>query len=181
MYFEHGAYGLMCYLPAWTVAVFLLILVLLALSEKVSRGEKEAFGRNLAYYACAMMAISSPISVIKTGRIFLPWSRLQFGWVHAAILIAAMGVGTAACYFTEENRLVELFRNIIVDPLFFSLIVVTMAVVHSNYVTWYCMMTYVLAAVWLVPLVLRMVVGLLHWHRKEKAWQPHRHGYAWFD
>lgn len=158
--YEQGIYRLLSGLPTWIAMGSLCVMVLLVLSEKISRRERMVAHMWAVCYAGVLVVVLFTIGILKHGTVFVPNYYLQFGWCHWLILSIAMAFGVSMCLVTNENRLAELFRDVIVDPLFVFLIITLLPIVYTNGTNGDKTVTSVCVLIWIVPFLARVVLGL---------------------
>jgi len=175
-----GIYGLLCYLLTWVVMGGMFVAISVVLIGKVLRGERLSSHLWACSYAGPIMVVFLAIGILKRGTIFfVPFYHLQFGWCHWAILAAMVGVGVLACYVSDENRLVEVFRNVVVDPTLIFLLITLVPIIYANGTFGAKTITCISVLIWGIPSLVRIVVGL---HRlQEEKTQRYHYNPAWFD
>jgi hypothetical protein len=171
-----GVYRILFLLPTWLVAATLAMSIVVTLHGKKSH----EYWLWAFSYVGLLMVVFTAIGILKRGPIFVPLYHLRFGWFHWTILATAISVGTVACLSVNENRLTEVFRDIIVDPLFVFLMLTLLPIVYANGTASDKMLTAVVLF-WVVPSVVRMLLSLRRSIPEEaEMWRPQRPD-QWFD
>ena len=178
--YEQGVYWLLSSWPTWVIMVGLLVLVSFAFCGGIPRKGRISTYLWSSSYICPLVVVFITIGILKHGLVFVPVYYLQFGWFHWVILVVMVLIGILACLIYDENRVTEVFRNTVVDPLFVFFLITLVPIVYANGTLGDKVVTSIFALGWVVPFVIRISLGLAELI-EEKTWRYHGNVNSSFD